>query len=280
MKTLVVTGVSTGIGLATVEAALRAGFEVFGSVRREEDAARLRDRFPKHFTPLVFDVLDAEGITRAAGIVANALGNRTLDGLINNAGIAVAGPLLHLTPEQFRYQFEVNVFSVLAITQAFAPLLGADRNRQGRPGRIINISSIAGKNSSPFVGAYAASKHALEGMSGSLRRELMLHGIDVVIVGPGAIKTPIWDKPDLTAFANTPYGPSVKLGYDFMMDLAANGFPPERCANLLIQILLTARPKARYALVPNPLTGWWLPRLLPARWLDRIVAKKLGLNRH
>jgi NAD(P)-dependent dehydrogenase (short-subunit alcohol dehydrogenase family) len=279
MKSVVITGVSTGIGYATVEAAIRAGYQVFGSVRTQADAERLLKDFPKHFLPLVFDVTDADGIARAASMVSEVLGDRTLDALIHNAGIAVAGPLLHLPMDEVRQQFEVNVFSVVAVTQAFAPILGADRARQGAPGKIIAISSVAGKNSSPFVGAYAASKHALEGLCGTLRRELMLHGIDVIIVGPGAIRTPIWDKPNLAPYASTPYGPSLKLAYDFMMDVARKGLAPEQCAALLVEILEASKPKARYALVPQPLMNWWLPRILPARWVDKIVAQRLGLKR-
>lgn len=279
MKSVVITGASTGIGLATVDAALNAGYRVFGSVRCEPDASRLKAQFPEHFTPLLFDVTDAEAIARASAVVAAELKEQTLHGLINNAGIAIAGPLLHLPLDELRKQFEVNVFSVIAITQAFAPLLGADHSRQGPPGKIINISSVAGKNTSPFVGAYAASKHALEGLSGSLRRELLLHGIDVIIVGPGAVRTPIWGKPDLAVYATTPYGPSLKRAYEYMMQLAAKGFPPERCAGLLLNILEDPHPKTRYALVPQPLTNWWLPRLLPDRWTDRIIAKALGLSR-
>jgi short-subunit dehydrogenase len=140
------------------------------------------------------------------------------------------------------------------------------------------ISSVAGKNTSPFVGAYAASKHALEGYSGTLRRELMLFGIDVIIVGPGAVKTPIWDKPRLEPFLNTPFAPALRRTYDIMQSMAAKGLAPERCADLILEILTTPRPKVRYALVPQPLINWYLPRWLPARWVDRIVASRLGLK--
>ncbi len=278
MRSLVITGVSTGIGLATVESALRAGFEVFGSVRTKEDAVKLSEQFPKRFVPLVFDVTDEEAIEAAARLVERALGDRRLDGLINNAGVAISGPLLYLPAEKLRHQFDVNLFGVMAVTQAFAPLLGTDSARKGKSGRIINISSVAGKFASPFVGAYVASKHALEGLSESLRRELLLFDIDVIVVGPGAIRTPIWGKAEFEPYLQTPYADSLKLAYASMLKTAKQGLDVERCAELLVKILLTPHPKTRYALVPKPLLNWWIPRILPARWIDRIMAKRLGLR--
>jgi len=278
MKSVVITGVSTGIGLATLDAALRAGFEVFGSVRTAPDALRLREQFPERFVPLVFDVTDEPAIQAAATLVAQTLGDRRLDGLINNAGVAISGPLLYLPAEKLRHQFDVNLFGVMAVTRAFAPLLGVDPGRTGKPGRIINISSVSGKLSSPFVGAYVASKHALEGMSESLRRELLIFGIDVIIVGPGAIQTPIWGKAEFDPYLKTPYSESLKLAYDYMLKIAKEGLAPEQCADLLVKILLTKRPRTRYALVPRPILNWWIPKLLPARWVDRIMAMRLGLK--
>lgn len=279
MKSVVITGVSTGIGLAAVRAAIGAGYQVFGSVRSEEDAARVRQEFPKHFVPLLFDVTDAEGIARGAEVVRQALGKSTLAGLINNAGIAVSGPLLHVSIEELRKQFEVNVFGVMAVTQAFAGMLGADRWREGEPGKVIQISSIAGRNTSPFVGPYVASKHALEGMSGCLRRELLLHGIDVIVVRPGAIRTPIWDKSKLDVYGQTPYGDALRVAYEYMMGVAAKGLEPERCGALLVRILEARRPKAFYLLVPSLVRDWLVPRLLPERWMDYGVARVLGLKR-
>ena len=229
--------------------------------------------------PLVFDVTDTAAIENAARQVAVAIGTETLAGLINNAGIAISGPLLHLPLDLMRKQCEVNLFGLLAVTQAFAPLLGMDRNRQGKPGRIINISSVSGKIGSPFVGAYVASKHALEGLSETLRRELMLFGIDVILVGPGAIRTPIWGKADLSSYSNTPYKASLERAYTYMQQLAAGGLAPERCADLLVKILTVSRPGTRYALVPKPILNWLLPRFLPSRWIDAMMARRLGLKR-
>ena len=239
----------------------------------------MRRSFPLCFTPLVFDVTDSSAIENAAKQVAGAIGGETLAGLINNAGIAISGPLLYLPLDMVRKQFEVNLFGLLAVTQAFAPLLGTDLSRQGKPGRIINISSVSGKVGSPFVGDYVASKHALEGMSETLRRELMLFGIDVIVVGPGAIRTPIWAKADFAGYSNTPYKAALDRAYEYMQQFAAEGLAPEICADLLVKILTVARPKTRYALVPKPVRNWLLPRLLPIRWIDQVIARRLGLKR-
>src|SRR4029077_457534 len=154
----------------------------------------------------------------------------TLFGLVNNAGIAVAGPLLYLKVDDFRHQLAVHLTGQLIVTQAFAPLLGADRERKGAPGRIVMISSVGGKNGLPFVGPYAASKFGLEGLSESLRRELIVFGIDVVVVAPGAVATPIWDKSDVdvTPYSNTPYAPALEKMRAFMTANGRKGLPPER----------------------------------------------------
>jgi NAD(P)-dependent dehydrogenase (short-subunit alcohol dehydrogenase family) len=181
---------------------------VFGSVRKREDASRLQGEFGDMFVPLLFDVTDEPAVRAEAAKVSPLLGAGTLDGLVNNAGIEVAGPLAHLTTDEFRYQLEVNLLGPFVVTKAFLPLLGTDPARKGAPGRIINISSTGGRIAGPFMGAYAASKFGLEGYSDSLRRELFLFGIDVIVIRPGAIVTPIWEKSDtgLTErFAETPF---------------------------------------------------------------------------
>src|SRR5262249_47315029 len=175
-----------------VKVLIASGFHVFGSLRKQTDADRLSKEFGANFTPLIFDVTDEAAVAAGARQVEAALGGETLFGLVNNAGIAVPGPLLYTKIDDFKQQIEVNLTGQLIVSQALAPLLGADRSRKGVPGRIVMISSVGGKNASPFVGPYNASKFALEGMSESLRRELMLFGIDVVIVAPGAVATPIW----------------------------------------------------------------------------------------
>src|SRR5215510_4870930 len=194
MKSVVITGVSTGIGWGTTKVLIQKGFRVFGSVRKTQDAERLSKEFGANFIPLIFDVTDEAAVQAGARQVQEQLNGETLFGLVNNAGIAVPAPLIHQSTDDFRHQLEVNLVSVLIVTKAFVPLLGSDRSLTGNPGRIINMSSVGGKRGGPFLGAYVTSKHGLEGFSETLRRELMLYGIDVIIIGPGAIATPIWDK--------------------------------------------------------------------------------------
>ena len=281
-KSIVVTGASTGIGWATVKVLLGKGFRVYGTVRKPADAERMQAEFGGSFSPLPMDVTDAAAVQAAAQKVGNELGSETLLGLVNNAGIAVPGPLLHLAAEQLRRQFEVNVVAPMVVTQAFAPLLGTDRRRIGTPGRIVNISSVSGKLGIPFLGAYVASKHALEGMSESLRRELLLYGVDVIVVGPGAVVTPIWDKAeadDYSAFAGTEYGPLIDSFRDYMLQEGRKGLAAERIGETVLTALTAAHPKVRYAVVPQRFKNWTLPMSLPKRMLDRMVGKQIGLLR-
>ncbi len=281
-RAVVVTGASTGIGFATAKVLAERGLRVFGSVRREADAARLRSEIGERFEPLVFDVTDEAALRAGAGHVRSRLGGETLLGLVNNAGIAVGGPLLHIPLSEMRRQFEVNLFGVLAVTQAFAPLLGAEPSLRGAPGRIVNMSSVGGGIAVPLLGPYVSSKHALEALSDSLRRELMIHGIDVIVVGPGSVRTPIWDKAeqiDVERYANTPYGEALRRFRDQAVATGRVGLAPEDVGRLIHEILSIPRPKARYPLLRHRFTGWTLPRLLPKRFLDRLIAKRLGLER-
>jgi hypothetical protein len=279
-KVVVITGVSSGIGAATARRAVHNGWVVFGSVRRLQAAAELQKELGLRFFPLVFDVRDPDAIAAAAAQVGQALGHRRLAGLVNNAGVAVPGPLEALPLEEFRDQLEVNVVGPLAVIQAFLPLLGTDPARKGKPGRIVNVSSVAGRIGSPFLGAYAAAKHALEGLSESLRRELLLFGIDVVIVAPGAVATPIWDKAEqveLGAYADGPYGRTLKRFRDFALKSGRAGYPPEKIAEAILRGLEAGRPPVRIAVVPQAFANWVLPMLLPRRVIDRIIGKRLGL---
>ena len=280
MKSVVVTGASTGIGWGCVKVLVRDGFHVFGSVRKVSDGERLSREFGERFTPLVFDVTDETAVAAGAKQVATVLTNRTLFGLVNNAGIAVSGPLLHLAIDDFKQQFAVNLTGQLIVTQAFAPLLGADRARQGSPGRIVMMSSIAGRNGLPFLGAYASSKFALEGMSESLRRELILFGIDVIVVAPGAIATPIWDKAealDIAPLASTPYGNALGVFKEYAVANGRKGLAPEAVGEVVKRALTVSRPKTRYTVTPDPIRSL-LINTLPKRVLDRIIARQLGFS--
>lgn len=274
MRAVVVTGASTGIGHGAAKVLVKKGFRVFGSVRKAADGERLTKELGANFTPLLFDVTDEPAVKAAGAEVSRALKGEPLFGLVNNAGIAVPGPLLYLAIDEFRRQLEVNVTGQLITTQAFAPLLKP-------PGRIVMISSVGGKNGSPFVGPYNASKFALEGMSESLRRELMLLGIDVIIIAPGAVATPIWDKADavdVARYANTPYGKQLGTLKDYMISSGKKGLSEERLGRAIHRALTVKNPKTRYVVTPDPFQNF-LVNTLPKRTVDRIVARRLGLMR-
>jgi len=279
MQSVVITGVSTGIGWATAKLLLDRGFRVFGSVRKSADADRLKGEFGANFVPLLFDVTDEAAVLAAAREVRAVLDGATLSGLVNNAGIAVAGPLLQTAADEFRRQMEINVIGPIISTQAFAPLLGADPSLKGPKGRIVMISSVAGKNGNPLSSAYSASKHAIEGLSESLRREMMLFGIDVIIVAPGAVKTPIWGKAgdvDVSAYRNSPYAPALEKVRQFTKHLSEIGLPPEKIAETIAEALTSASPRVRYQITPDPMRHL-ITGVLPKRMVDRIIAKRLGL---
>ena len=278
-RAVVVTGASTGIGRAAVASAVREGAHAFASVRKPADAESLTQEFGEAVTPLLFDVADEPAVRACAAQVAQVLGTRKLFGLVNNAGIAVPGPLLHLDTEELRRQFEINLFGVHNVTRAFADALGADEARTGKPGRIVMISSVGGQNGAPFVGPYASSKFALEGYSQSLRRELMLYGVDVIVIGPGAIATPIWDKAeqnDLKRFSNTKYAPIVERVADYMLKQGREGLPASQVGDLIWRCLSDPNPKVRYPILRRPFMDRTLPRLMNPRTVDNIIAKRLG----
>jgi NAD(P)-dependent dehydrogenase (short-subunit alcohol dehydrogenase family) len=280
MNNVVITGASTGIGWGCVKVLIASGFRVFGSVRKQADADRLSKEFGTNFTPLIFDVTDEAAVAAGAKQVEAALGGQTLSGLVNNAGIAVPGPLLCVKIDDFKHQIAVNLTGQLVVTQAFAPLLGVDRARKGPPGRIVMISSVGGKNAAPFLGPYSASKFALEGMSESLRRELMLFGVDVIIVAPGTIATPIWDKADavdVSQFADTPYARALDAVKAYMVSNGKKGLSSEKLGETVKTALTVSKPKIRYTVTPTPIQNLMV-NTLPKRIVDNIIARRLGLK--
>lgn len=271
MRSVVITGVSSGIGYETAGLSLANGAKVFGSVRRSEDAERLKAEFGQRFTPLLFDVRDEAAVRREAARVRESLTGSTLSGLVNNVGTAVPGPLLLQPVEEIRMQLEINLVSAFTVTKVFAPLLGADRSLQGPPGRVVNISSIGGKIGQPFAAAYIASKHGLEGFSDAVRRELQLYGIDVIIVAPAEVRTPIWDKiePLLGRYAGSDYGEAYDRGLRAMITIGrGHGLEPKQVAETIWQALTAAQPDTRYAPARHPIVEQGLLRILPRRFID------------
>ncbi len=281
-KYVVVTGASSGIGRGCVKVLIQKGFHVFGSVRKQADADSLLKEFGDKVTPLIFEATDVAAVKEAADKVKSIVGDTILSGLVNNAGVAVTGPMMHMPIDEFRYQMEVNTVGPIITIQAFLPLLGAVNPPVENPGRIINITSMAGVRAAPFFGPYSASKHALEAISGSLRQELMLYGVDVIIIGPGAVATPIWNKAeqvDNSQYDHTDYKQSYKKMNDFMSLMGPQGIPVEKVGELVHHTITTSKPKVRYAIAPNMLTDWIIPQNLPKRVLDNIIAGKIGLKK-
>lgn len=272
-KNILITGVSTGIGYGVTKELIARGYTVFGSVRRQQDAERLHSEFGEKFVPLIFDVTDQAAVLKAAEDVKQKLNGEGLGGLINNSGISVTGPLQYLPMNELRRNFEVNVFGLVQVTQAFLPLLGAEPNHPSAPGRIINISSVNGKIAPPYMAPYTGTKHAVEGISNCLRRELMQFGIDVIIIGPGAVQTPIWDKGTLDMYKNTPYITSLVKFFKKFVTEGKQGMPLDVFSRRLADIFETSRPKTRYAIVQKPFFNWILPRMLPEKVMDRFFKK-------
>jgi NAD(P)-dependent dehydrogenase (short-subunit alcohol dehydrogenase family) len=186
----------------------------------------------------------------------------------------VAGPIEHLDVDKVMNNFNINVFGIFRVTKAFLPLLGTQPNHPSPPGRILNISSIAGKMAPPFLSPYVGTKHAVEGISHCMRRELLPFGIDVVIIGPGAVQTPIWDKGGLDEFKNTRYiGSMAKYFKDFVYR-GKKGMPLEECSKKIADIMEMAKPQTRYALVQNKFKNWTLPSLFSDKAVDNFFLKK------
>jgi short-subunit dehydrogenase len=271
MKAIVITGVSSGIGFDLTREFISHGYKVFGSVRSKKDAEKIKNEYGDFYFPLKFDVVNSTEILKAAELVKNELNGQTLSGIVNNAGIAVSGPILHIPEIEIKNQFEINLFGVLNVTRAFVPLLKGDN-----PGRIINISSVSGKNVFPFLGVYAASKHALEAISDALRRELALYGIKTVVIEPGSTQSAIWDKvPDLSKYRNTDFYNALSRVFKSIEKSLENIMPVNKVSKVVYNAFIKNNPKTRYVVVHNKLTHWWLQRLLPERIMDKLFKKMM-----
>ena len=282
MLSVVVTGASSGIGRQISKTLIDNGYRVFGSVRNSADGQAVADALGENFRPLIFDVTNQDEGRASAKQVEAELNGETLAGLINNAGIAVFGAIQNLSAEEFRYQFDVNLMGVFHCTQAYMDLLGADKTRTGPAGKIINVSSVSGVLAMPFMGAYNMSKFGLEGFSEALRRELMLFGIDVVIIAPGPVKTAIWGKVDksgmLARYDNSPYRDAFAKVLGYTGALEKSGCDPEKISLRALSILTDAKPKTRYTIDVQSGQNRLLS-LLPKRLADKMVAKQMGLEK-
>ncbi len=280
MKSIVITGTSTGIGYACSKRFIEKGYKVFGSVRNNNDADRVSNELGTNFIPLIFDVTDDTAVKESVKIVENHIGDQKLSGLINNAGLGVIGTIQSLTAEQFKYQFDVNVLGVFHCCQAYLDLLGADKNRKGDPGKIINISSISGEIGMPFMSAYNMSKFGLEGFSEGIRRELLMYGIDVVVIAPGPIKTPIWkkinQKDEVKRYDNSDFRESLARAMKMTDKMEQVGFEPIVIAERALSIIESKKNNTRYRIDPTRMQNLLL-QLFPKRIADRMIAKRMNI---
>ncbi len=275
---VLVTGASTGIGWDTCRLLIEKGYEVIGTVRSAGDALKLKQAFSAAVHPLIMEVTEQAAVDSALVEVERIVGNRGLVALVNNAGIAVSGPLQFVDIDAVKYQLEVNVIGVLRVTQAFLPLLGGRIDTTLPTGKIINISSISGVISTPFMGPYCMSKYAIESMSDILRRELSVYGIDVITLQPGPIQTPIWEKArhdqDLTRYVGTIYEPILQHREKIIQQNEADALPVSRVSNLIYEAIVKKRPPTRTIIAKKK----WLMKLLtklPDRIFDSLIVKSL-----
>jgi NAD(P)-dependent dehydrogenase (short-subunit alcohol dehydrogenase family) len=268
--TVLITGASTGIGEATAHHLKELGFDAVGAVRKDEDAERLD---AAGLRTVRLDVTDSGSIAAARA----ELGDGPLKGLVNNAGIAVAAPIEFLPLDQLRHQLETNLVGQVAVTQQFLPALRAGR------GRIVNVSSIGGRVALPLVGAYNMAKFGLEGMSDSLRRELRPHGVDVIVIEPGGVKTPIWQKgneladdlqADMPPEAQRLYGRMIEaLRKQTVKIQNERGIEAREVAEAIGTALTARRPRARYLVGRDAKLRAPAAAVLPDRVMDRLVAR-------
>ncbi|HEY7876020.1 MAG TPA: SDR family oxidoreductase [Actinomycetota bacterium] len=277
MGAIVITGASTGIGRACALHLDANGHRVFAGVRKDADGEDLAQRARGNLTPVIIDVTDQSSIAAAAKVVDEAVGSDGLQGLVNNAGIAVSGPLEYLPIDDLRKQLEVNVIGQIAVTQAFLPAI-----RRGR-GRVVNIGSVAGRSpSAPLIGPYAASKMAMEALTDSLRLELARWDVKVAIVEPGAIATPIWDKsgPDFDNLTDAMpdegrqrYGKLIETGRKIAAAQNKRGIPPEKVAKAVEHALTSPRPRTRYLVGTDAQVRARVEGFIPDKLRDKIVAR-------
>ena len=280
MKSVVITGTSTGIGYATSKLFIEQNYHVFGSVRNDVDAERVSSELGANFTPLLFDVTNESSVKESVKIVEKHLSGQRLSGLINNAGLGVIGTIQSLTAEQFKYQFDVNLLGVFHCCQAYLNLLGADRSLSGNPGKIINISSISGEIGMPFMSAYNMSKFGLEGFSEGIRRELLMYGIDVVVIAPGPVKTPIWGKinkkEEIKRYDNSDYRESLSRAMKMTEKMEQVGVEPRVIAERALSIIENTKKSTRYRIDPTRIQNILL-QLFPKRMADKMIAKRMGI---
>ena len=276
MKNIFITGVSTGIGYDALTSLVSRGYFVIGTVRKSEDADKLKKEFGDKCIILIFDVRDVETSMAEISTVIPKMEKEGLYCLINNAGIAIPGPLQHITEDEFEQQMDVNVKSVRRITNMLLPYLGTDKKYE--PGKIINISSVSGLFNSPYNGSYCISKHALESMTDVYRRELAMFGIRVSAIQPGPIKTEIWNKSKgtLDRFKDTAYGELLSSADKMIENAEKSAFDVKVVTDIIINILQSKQPKTKYLIHRKKFLFRMLAFYLPDKLVDKMIAKTLA----
>ena len=276
-KNVLITGVSTGIGKDAVEYLLDNDFFVFGSVRTREDAQKSSNRWGPDFHPLIFDVTDEIAVSEAVEEVKEKVGEEGLFALINNAGIAVSGPLKYISTKRVMHQMEINVAGLLLVTQKFLPLLGGEIPSTIPPGRIINISSISGLIANPFMGPYSASKHAVEALTDVMRREFIIYNIKVIGIEPGLVKSEIWEKAkkEKYEFGSTEYDQILEKRRRIIEGMQNRSISTRKVSKSILKALLSKDPKTRYIVARKPWLIWLFAYILPDRFLDRLIFRNM-----
>ena len=281
---IVITGASTGVGRAAALMLDKKGYRVFASVRKEKEAESLKRDASENLTPIFMDITKAEEIKSAADIVSKAIQNEGLVGLVNNAGLLVDGPVELISLDDLRWQFEVNVFGQIAVTQEFLPLI-----RKAK-GRIVNIGSIGGKIAGPFISALCASKFALEAFTDALRMELEPWGIEVILVEPGSIASAAPDKVEesfqknfanMSPEAKAMYGDAYKFFVEGLISSNRTGMPPEQVADAILEALEASKPKTRYFLSKGQIflmLDLMLKKFISDRSFDAMILKDWKLK--
>jgi NAD(P)-dependent dehydrogenase (short-subunit alcohol dehydrogenase family) len=279
MRAVVITGASTGIGRACALALDAKGFRVFAGVRKDADEDALRAVGSARLTPVRLDVTDAESIAAVTGLVAGEVGDAGLAGLVNNAGTTLPCPVEYLSLDGFRGQLEVNLTGPLAVTQSLLPLLCRGR------GRVVNVTSLAGRVGTPLMAPYVAAKHGLEGLSDVLRLELGQLGVHVAVIEPGYISTAMRGKltrdteavvASLPTDGRSRYGKQLTTLAETINHHAANGSPPAVVADAVEHALTSRRPRTRYPVGVGAHRLLWLRRLLTDRRFDRLILRVAG----
>jgi len=279
VRSVLVTGSSTGIGRATALRLDAAGWRVFAGVRKQEDADALRAAGSERLTPVMLDVTDADAISAAAALLGDELGGAGLDGLVNNAGVAIPSPLETMPIDAFRRQIEVNLTGQVAVTQAMLPLIRSAR------GRIVFVSSIGGRIAFPLTGAYHAAKFGVEAVGDVFRQELRRWRISVSVVEPGSIDTPIWDSGERAAdeiggdleAREELYGKAIASYRKVTRNLAERGIEPDKVAEAIEHALTASRPRSRYLVGLDARVQARIKLVIPTRIWDRVVARVMNL---